>query len=69
MDRSEVESKLAHLSIFYIDPRDDVEKSILQSRYGKELWKTFLWVALGLLGLEMFLSRSRKRNMVKEEKA
>jgi hypothetical protein len=69
MDLTGVESKLAGLSFFYIDPQEDVEKSILQSRYGKELWKTFLWIAVSLLGLEMFLSRSRKKDMVKEEKA
>ncbi len=69
MDLTEVESKLAGLGFFYINPQDDMEKSILQSRYGKELWKTFLWIALGLLGLEMYMSRSRKKDMVKEEKA
>jgi hypothetical protein len=69
MDLTEVESKLAGLSFFYIDPQEDVEKSILQSRYGKELWKTFLWIAVGLLGLEMFLSRSRKKDTVKEDQA
>jgi len=64
----EIEKKLEGLSFFYINPWDDIEKSILQSRYGKELWKTFLWIAFGLLALEMFLARSRKKEMVTEEK-
>ncbi len=66
---SEVEKKLEGLSLFYIKPGDDIEKSILQSRYGKELWKTFLWVAFGLLALEMFLARSRKKDIVSKEKS
>jgi hypothetical protein len=67
IERSDVDKKLEGLSVFYVSPQDDLEKSILQSRYGKELWKTFLWIALGLLAVEMFLSRSRKKDMVKEE--
>jgi hypothetical protein len=39
------------------------------SRYGKELWKPFLWIAFGLLALEMYLAKSRKKDMVKEEKS
>jgi hypothetical protein len=69
IEKSEVEKKLGDLSFFYINPQDDIEKSILQSRYGKELWKTFLWIAFGLLALEMYLARSRKKEMVKEEKS
>ena len=67
IERSEVDRKLEGLSVLYINPQDDLEKSILQSRYGKELWKTFLWIALGLLAVEMYLSRSRKKDVVKEE--
>jgi len=69
IEMSEIEKKLEGLSFFYINPWDDIEKSILQSRYGKELWKTFLWIAFGLLALEMFLARSRKKEMVTEEKS
>ena len=68
VDMSEVDRKLEGLSFAYINPQDDIEKSILQSRYGKELWKTFLWIAFGLLALEMLLARSRKKDIVTEEK-
>jgi hypothetical protein len=68
IEKSESEKELEGLSFFYINPQDDVEKSILQSRYGKELWKTFLWIAFGLLALEMYLARSRKKDIVREEK-
>jgi hypothetical protein len=68
IDLSEVEEKLKGLSLFYVELGDDIEESILQSRYGRELWKTFLWVAFGLLALEMFLARSRKKDIVPEGK-
>jgi hypothetical protein len=68
IEKSEIEKKLEGLTLFYINPNDDIEKAILQSRYGKELWKTFLWIAVGLLALEMYLARSRKKEIVTEEK-
>jgi hypothetical protein len=68
IEKSEIEKKLEGVSLFYLNPNDDIEKAILQSRYGKELWKPFLWIAFGLLALEMFLARSRKKEIVTEEK-
>jgi hypothetical protein len=66
---SDVEDKLEGVDFLFIDQGDDIEESILQSRYGKELWKTFLWIAFGLLALEMFLARSRRKDTVTEEKS
>lgn len=66
---SEIKQKLEGLSLIHIEPGDDIEESILQSRYGKELWKTFLWIAFGLLALEMFLARSRRKDIVPQEKS
>ena len=66
---SDVEDRLDGFPLFYIRPQDDIEQSILQSRFGKELWKTLLWIAAGLLALEMFLARSRSKEIVPEEKA
>lgn len=68
IEPSELAKTVQGIDFFYVNPQDDIEKSILQSRYGKELWKTFLWIAFGLLALEMFLARSRKKDIVKEEK-
>ncbi len=66
IDISDVEKKLEGLSFVYVNPEDDIETSILQSRYGRELWKTFLWIAFGLLALEMFLARTRRKEVVEE---
>jgi hypothetical protein len=66
---SDVEKRLEGLPLFYIRPQDDIEESILQSRFGKELWKTLLWIAAALLAVEMFLARSRSKEIVPEDKA
>ncbi len=68
IETDEVEKKLEGLKLSYIHPDDDIEKAILQSRYGRELWKPFLWIAFGLLALEMYLARSRKKDIVTQEK-
>ena len=68
IETDEIEKKLEGLSLWYIHPDDDLEKAVLQSRYGKELWKPFLWIAFGLLALEMYLARSRKKDIVTQEK-
>jgi hypothetical protein len=49
-------------NIFVIQPDQDLEKEVLKTRYGKELRKNFLWLALGLLILEMVISKSRKKD-------
>jgi hypothetical protein len=66
---SEVEKRLEGFPLFYIRLQDDMEQSILQSRFGKELWKTLLWMAAALLAVEMFLARSRRKDTVSEEKS
>jgi hypothetical protein len=68
IELSDVKDRLEGVDFLFIDAGDDVGESILQSRYGKELWKTFLWIAFGLLALEMFLARSRRKEIVTEEK-
>ena len=67
IEKSEIKKKLEGLSLFFINPDEDIEKAILKSRYGKELWKPFLWTVVGLLALEMYLARSRKKDIVIEE--
>lgn len=39
----------------FIDPETNIDEFILQARFGKELWKTFLWIAFILTVLELAL--------------
>ncbi|MCJ7496764.1 MAG: VWA domain-containing protein, partial [candidate division Zixibacteria bacterium] len=50
-------------NIFVIKPDQDLGKEVLKTRYGKELRKNFLWLALGLIILEMVISKSRKKDL------
>jgi hypothetical protein len=50
-------------NLLVIGPDQDLEKEVLKTRYGKELSKNFLWLALIFLILEMYLSKSRKKDL------
>ncbi|MCJ7457974.1 MAG: BatA and WFA domain-containing protein [candidate division Zixibacteria bacterium] len=50
-------------NLLVIGPDQDLEKEILKTRYGKELSKNFLWLASIFLILEMYLSKSRKKDL------
>ncbi len=47
--------------VFTVSPGADLETAILQSRYGRELWKAVLWGVLALMVVEMVLGRSGGR--------
>jgi hypothetical protein len=50
-------------NILIIKPDQDLREEVLKTRYGKELSKNFLWLALGLIILEMFISKNRKKDL------
>jgi Aerotolerance regulator N-terminal/von Willebrand factor type A domain len=47
-----------------VDKKDDPAKIVLQSRFGSELWKYFLLIALILALIEMIVARNSKKEMV-----
>lgn len=54
------EKKLAELlpEAKYIGNTENISEIIQENRYGKELWKHFLFIALLLLGIEMVVART-----------
>lgn len=54
-----VQRYLRGLECRFVDAGGDVAAEILEARHGRELWRVFVYVALGLLALEMYLSRQR----------
>lgn len=50
-------------NIMFIQPEQNSAEEVSKTRYGKELSKNFLWFALGLLILEMIISKSRKKDL------
>ena len=58
-DRNEIEEFLSPLPHTFVERGARLEDEVLQARYGRELWRAFLYVALALLALEMYLARPR----------
>ena len=50
-------------SLVSISIDDDIQKTIYQSRFGTELWKYFLLLALITALLEMFVAKSSKKDL------
>jgi hypothetical protein len=58
-DRAEIEARLAPHAVTFVNADARLADEVLQARYGRELWRAFLYVALALLALEMYLARPR----------
>ena len=58
LTQKEIKKFLEGWNVVFVNPQDDLEKSIKASRYGRELGKAFLWLVFLLLFLELFLSRT-----------
>jgi hypothetical protein len=54
----EAKELLGKDQVFVVTPGSDLETAILQSRFGRELWKAVLWCVLALMVVEMVLGRS-----------
>lgn len=72
LEESEIEDYLAKInfkgSYFSLNSDSDYRNAIRQARFGSELWRHFLILAFVLALLEMFISRSAKKDMVSFQK-
>ncbi len=66
-DRSEMEELLSPLHLTFIEAGARLKDEVLQARYGRELWRAFLYAALALLAVEMYLARPRPGRRVGPE--
>ena len=57
--RRDIEEQLEGLACAFIAPGVDIGGQVLAARRGRELWRVFVYVALALVALEMFLARPR----------
>jgi len=48
---------------YFIHPRDDLRVKVLGNRYGRELWREFLGLALVLLLLELWVARAPRHQV------
>lgn len=65
METDEVNDHFDELVL--IEESEPLERAILESRYGRELWKEFLFAVLVLMILEMIIARDKKDEMEEEK--
>jgi len=49
------------VEVIWVDPDEEIENVIFSARYGKELWKTFLWIVFGLMIAELAIGSTWKK--------
>ena len=55
-------------SLFFMNKDEDLSDAILKSRFGSELWKYFLIIALLLAFVEMLVARNAKKDLIEVNK-
>lgn len=58
-DESEMGDRVTAASVRVIGPGTHLVDEVVVARRGRELWRAFLYVALGLVALEMFIARPK----------
>ena len=53
-----IRSVFADAEVHFLNPGDDLRLSVLGNRHGRELWREFLLLALGLLLAEQWIARA-----------
>ena len=66
MDPKELRRILKDQHIFFVSQDEEIKKKVQESRYGKEVGKSFLWAALAFFILEMLIARTKAREIIPE---
>jgi hypothetical protein len=66
IDRDELARRWPGFNVKWVEPGQTVNEAVTQTRYGTELRPLFLWLAVALFFLEMYLARTRKRDVAGE---
>lgn len=68
LDRTEVENYLSKINFggkfLWLNKEENLSDEILKARFGSELWKHFLIIALLLAFVEMLIARNAKKDLV-----
>ncbi len=63
IERDELARRWPGFNIIWVEPGQTITDAVTQTRYGTELRPHFLWLAALLFFLEMYLARTRKRDI------
>lgn len=59
LDTESLAGRLSPMPVTRLDTNDELQDVVLRARYGRELWRVMLYLALALVAVEMFLARPR----------
>jgi hypothetical protein len=63
IERDELARRWPGFNIIWVEPGQAIKEAVTQTRYGTELRPLFLWLAAAFFFLEMYLARTRKRDI------
>jgi hypothetical protein len=69
IDRDELARRWPGFNVIWVEPGQTINEAVTQTRYGTELRPLFLWLAAALFFLEMYLARTRRRDIAAESSA
>jgi hypothetical protein len=61
--REELSRRLAGYQVVFVEPGRPLAKMVTQTRYGTEMRPAFLWIVAALFFLEMWVARTRRRDL------
>ncbi len=66
MDLAEIRDRFGIDRVVVVDPASALEPQLVQTRFGRELWKVLLAIALALVLLETWLAREKSLSQAQE---
>ena len=66
IEPKELKKMLEEQDVIYINQDEEIKQKVKEARYGKEIGKSFLWAVLILVVMEMFIARTRSKEMIAE---
>jgi hypothetical protein len=67
--RDELARRWPGHKLAFVDGNEPLAQLVKQTRYGTEIRSTFLWAVMGLFLLEMFVARTRRKDIPVESDA
>ena len=64
IEPKEIRQILKDQDVFFVGQDEDTKEKVRESRYGKEIGKSFLWAALIFFVMEMLIARTKEKEII-----
>ncbi len=72
LEKQDIENYLNKINfkgkLFFLNREENISDAVIKARFGSELWKHFLFIALVLAFVEMLVARNAKKDLVEVSK-